>query len=501
MQEIQTPRIFVSYSHETELHTNNVRMLADFLIQDYGIDVIGDFYEEDNPTGGLLTYFMQNCKNVDRIIAIISPTYKIKANEGKGGVGYESTIITDDLYKNITSDKVIPVIIDSHHSIENSCPDFLMGTRKALIISPEESLEKFAENIARIIHKLPENPKPALGKNKLLQLPHKTQVIEDINIEKLFKDNERLLNTAKYFANNDDTNGFNALFNKIKNYTFKELSNVKDKHHKTLQQNTNSNLPEIMDDFIESSVPLLLVALGGIISSNKRFQSQEGLLIDILSIDNWWQQGGYDVLRQVPELLAFVYHNLYGAMLIDNGRLNEVSLIFKQKIPVEQPSIQYEYLYKVPSVTGFIQSLGRGYIDSFKYILNAYNRWPWLALLFENEQNWKQALTSYQMTINILFYFQSLQENTLTTNKDMILSNPVIPPSFILADRQYKNNSFHFLIKNSVFFKNYLTQLNITPEEALLKWKDYLIMMGYFLDYSIRDLSFYDNTFIDNLLK
>jgi len=50
MANQETPRVFVSYAHDSIEHKNNVRQLADVLIGEYGIDVIADCYEEDNPT-------------------------------------------------------------------------------------------------------------------------------------------------------------------------------------------------------------------------------------------------------------------------------------------------------------------------------------------------------------------------------------------------------------------------------------------------------------------
>ncbi|KTD48363.1 SEFIR domain protein [Legionella rubrilucens] len=501
MNEKTTPRVFISYSHESSSHIEEVRNIADILIQEYGIDVIGDFYEEDNPTGGLLTIFMQGCRQADRIIAILSPTYKTKANEGKGGVGYESSIITDDLYKNILSDKVIPVLINEGHSFEESCPDFLMTTRKAIIKQPNITTTELVEEIARVIHQQPKKPKPPLGRNKLKDEKLEIQVVDDININKLIKDDKRILNTAKYFADREDYQNFNLLFKEIKEYVFKSMNDVKEKTIEIIPKSTDKDLPDIMKHFVDTASPLFLVALGGVISRSKNFQNQEGLLIDLLSMDDWWIQNNYEILRTVPELLAFVYHHVYGALLIYNGRLHEVSSIFKQKIPIRQPSIHYEYLYNVPSVTGFIKSLGRDYTKSFNFMLSSYSNWSWLKLLFKTEEDWMQALVNFQMTMNILFYFQSLSNKTLTSNKDEIFNNPVIPPSFIIANRKYKNTAFHYLIKNSVFFKNFLKKIEITSDEACSRWNEFLKMMGYFYDFNLRECTMYDTKFMDSLMK
>ncbi len=182
MANQEIPRIFVSYSHDSIEHKNNVRQLADVLIAEYGIEVFADCYEEDNPTGGLLSNFMQMIRETDRVICVLSPTYKLKADEGRGGVGYESSIITDDLYKNIGSDRIIPITINPIHSLEECCPVFLTSMRKAILRIGYDSVSLFFEEIARVIHKVPEKPKPTLGSNKLLAEANYTQVTKVVGL-------------------------------------------------------------------------------------------------------------------------------------------------------------------------------------------------------------------------------------------------------------------------------------------------------------------------------
>lgn len=392
-------------------------------------------------------------------------------------------------------------MINEGHSFEESCPDFLMTTRKAIIKQPNITTTELVEEIARVIHQQPKKPKPPLGRNKLKDEKLEIQGVDDININKLIKDDKRILNIAKYFADREDYQNFNLLLKEIKEYVFKSMNDVKEKIIEIIPKSTDKDLPDIMKHFVDTASPLFLVVLGGVISRSKNFQNQEGLLIDLLSMDDWRIQNNYEILRTVPELLAFVYHHVYGALLIYNGRLHEVSSIFKQKIPIRQPSIHYEYLYNVPSVTGFIKSLGRDYTKSFNFMLSSYSNWSWLKLLFKTEEDWMQALVNFQMTMNILFYLQSLSNKTLTSNKDEIFNNPVIPPSFIIANRKYKNTAFHYLIKNSVFFKNFLKKIEITSDEACSRWNEFLKMMGHFYDFNLRECTMYDTKFMDSLMK
>ena len=223
------------------------------------------------------------------------------------------------------------------------------------------------------------------------------------------------------------------------------------------------------------------------------------MLIDLLSIDGWWQKGGLETIVKVPELIAYVYHHLYGALVVNNDRIENVAKIFNQKIPIEQPGIKYGYLYEKSSVTAHITSLGRDCYQSFNYLLTAYNRWDWIGLLFKNEQEFKRALVSYQMAINLLFYFYMVKNKVLPLNKDNIAGKPIIPPSFSNSDRETLQYCYHFMIKSSGFFKNYISEMGITEKEILEQWDNYLNIMGGFTNVGF--LQAYDKEFMENLLK
>ncbi|PJE14659.1 SEFIR domain-containing protein [Legionella sp.] len=500
MQKHQIPRVFISYSHDSLEHKKEVRKLADILISEYGIDIIADCYEEDNPTGGLLPNFMHSCRQTDRIVCILSPIYKLKANEGNGGVGYESTIITDELYNNIGSIKVIPIVISSNHILDECCPDFLMSIRKTILRNNFTSHELFIEEVARVIHKIPQKPKPAIGKNKLLIEENFIQKIDYIDTSDLSQDYKIFFENALYFSDKGDIQNFHKLNYKIKEVVFKTIALLRDKYELNFQIKNTNYLSPIMDEFIEAVSPLFLIAFGGFLSSNEKCHRQEGLLIDLLSIDGWWKQGGHAVIRQVPELFAYVYHHIYGALNIKTSQIDEIVTIFRQKIPTDPPSIKYEHLYQVPSVTGFIESLGRDCFQSFAFLLTAYQRWPWLKLLFSNEKEWIQSLVSYQMVINLMFYFQSAKNKTLTTCQNEILSRPIIPPTFAIADFVTQQYCYHLIIKNSNFFKNFLRSIELSPTEALTEWPNYLKMMSHFSNRQYR-MILYDDCFMENLLK
>jgi TIR domain len=157
---VKAPSVFVSYSHDDDAHKRWVLMLATRLVAN-GVDAILDQW--DMRLGGNLPTFMEKgLTNAERVLAICSEAYVQKANDGKGGVGYEKTILTGQMMQNINTDRVIPVRRknDSEHAV----PTFLLGR---LYVDMRENIDFEAAytELLRDIHGQPVAPRPPLGTN------------------------------------------------------------------------------------------------------------------------------------------------------------------------------------------------------------------------------------------------------------------------------------------------------------------------------------------------
>lgn len=117
------PKVFISYSWEEDAHQQWVREFADRLLAD-GIDTTIDQY--DASFGDRLPHFMeQSITTADYVLIICTPLYKEKADNRKGGVGYEGHIITEELYSKGNERKFIPVVRKG--SFDAAMPTFLAG--------------------------------------------------------------------------------------------------------------------------------------------------------------------------------------------------------------------------------------------------------------------------------------------------------------------------------------------------------------------------------------
>lgn len=157
------PKVFVSYSHDSEPHKDWVLQLATRLVAN-GVDVILDQW--DLNLGSDLPRFMETgLVGANRVLAICTSPYVEKANAGIGGVGYEKMILTAQVMQNVTSDRIIPVI--RANDAVPLVPTFLT-TKVYVDFRDALAYEAKYGELVREIHGQKIKPRPPLGTNPFL---------------------------------------------------------------------------------------------------------------------------------------------------------------------------------------------------------------------------------------------------------------------------------------------------------------------------------------------
>jgi hypothetical protein len=154
------PKVFFSYSHDDQSHKDWVLMLATRLVAN-GVEVILDQW--DITLGGDLPRFMESgLSAADRVLAICTDSYVQKANVGKGGVGYEKMILTAQLMKDVSADRIIPAL--RNNVLADPVPIFLSSKRYIDFRENDLYEARYAE-LLRDIHGQQVTPRPPLGPN------------------------------------------------------------------------------------------------------------------------------------------------------------------------------------------------------------------------------------------------------------------------------------------------------------------------------------------------
>jgi hypothetical protein len=141
------PRAFVSYSWDTPEHKEWVLKFATRL-QTEGVEVVLDRWHLRR--GADRTSFMEkSIAESDYVILICTPKYAERANERKGGVGYEALIITGELAERVDSEKFIPVLREGE--FESSAPRWIKS-RLGVDLRGEPYRHDEYEDLLRTLH-------------------------------------------------------------------------------------------------------------------------------------------------------------------------------------------------------------------------------------------------------------------------------------------------------------------------------------------------------------
>lgn len=158
---IKDPTVFISYSWDDDNHKNWVLKLSDKLISN-GVNVILDQYDLD--LGADMHYFMENAlSKSDKVLIVFTPNYKAKAEKRINGVGFEYSIITANLYRQITTNKkFIPILTKGN--IDDCLPDFIQRLVYLDMREAEYFERKYIE-LLNWIYGRSTLQKPSKGKN------------------------------------------------------------------------------------------------------------------------------------------------------------------------------------------------------------------------------------------------------------------------------------------------------------------------------------------------
>lgn len=127
--------VFISYGWDNDEHRSWVQSLADRLSVDFNVMI-----DEKRPLGSDLNAFMEQLvAKADRVLLILTPKYKEKADKRENGVGYETVLISSQLYQNQGTTKFIPII---RKGDVKECYPLFLGNRKGLDMRNDSCYEE-----------------------------------------------------------------------------------------------------------------------------------------------------------------------------------------------------------------------------------------------------------------------------------------------------------------------------------------------------------------------
>lgn len=153
-------KVFISYSHDSDEHKDNILKLANQLRSE-GVDCNIDQYEK-SPAEGWPRWMVNQVEWADFVVVVCTEQYnrrfRGKEEPGKGrGVTWEGAVISQELYDcHVKSTKFVPVVFSSRDG--SFIPVMIRGFSRYDLYT-EEGYQGFYRRLTN----QPLNPKPPLG--------------------------------------------------------------------------------------------------------------------------------------------------------------------------------------------------------------------------------------------------------------------------------------------------------------------------------------------------
>lgn len=119
----------------------------------------------DIKPGESFTHFMESSiTKSDKVLVVLTPSYKAKSLERKGGVGYEQQIISGEIMSGMNRKKFIPLIRKGKYEEGTDCalPPHFKGI-STLDFRTSENEQNSLDELLRAIYEEPKIVKPTLG--------------------------------------------------------------------------------------------------------------------------------------------------------------------------------------------------------------------------------------------------------------------------------------------------------------------------------------------------
>ncbi len=159
---IETPTVFISYSWDSAEHEGWILNLATKLC-DNGVNAVLDKWDLGALGKPLPDFMEKSITKSQRVICVMTPNYKKKTEHLAGGVGYEYSIITSEIFLNgANTSKFIPLFRSGTDG--DAIPTALKGRKYVDMRNDNEFDEKFFNELLRDIHDEPKFKKPTIGK-------------------------------------------------------------------------------------------------------------------------------------------------------------------------------------------------------------------------------------------------------------------------------------------------------------------------------------------------
>jgi hypothetical protein len=463
--EPEAPVVFISYSHDTPTHKKWVGDLASRLVEN-GVEVILDQWELG--LGDDVPKFMEkSVGRADRVLMICTENYVRKADDGKGGVGYEAMVVTGELVRKLETNKFVPVIRQS--GSEALVPKSV-GTRLHVNLSEGQNFEEEFEKLLREIHSAPQVRKPQLGKNPFEGERGGEAAQAVVSQEVKLEDAGAMYAAGLALAQRGDVMGWRKLVQKTREPLAANLIAWRN-GFEPAGPALIADLPKIVTAGATVYSPLISLAVAGAVSGSSKFSNQASVLDELIR-PSGWNGSGMTYLTLIPSALVFTFQAVHGAACLFSGELIRAIMISRARIR-EACSSEMEALFKQPVLVGWPESLGQRPDVAWAYLVGLFDNWAWLGELFGSKEEYQSALRAYYLGLHV----QELADLIVTGQEAVLESGhhmPLVPIQALRGRGEEDVRSYRMLIHTPGDVRAIWRSLGVKDAQMAAAWSKWL---------------------------
>ncbi len=474
------PVVFLSYSHDSREHKQWVAQLAAALMEK-GVQVIFDQW--DLEPGDDVPKFMERAvKQADRVLMVCTEPYVRKANDGKGGVGYEAMIVTGELVRDLGTRKFVPIIRQGGDTVVPDC----VSTRLYIDFSNDGDFEETLEQLVKTIHQVVASSKPPLG-------PSPYGAMASPSLETLARQAEAdapysgfagnpvmTYRNAASLASAGDVVGWRRMMKALERKAASDLLEWR---------NNNPIIPSATDrDFnalhehaalgLRCYAPFFAALVAGAESGQSEFCGQLGW-IDEISKPQGWNPEGSAYWYDFPELLLFVGHALIGSMLMESQASKQVYDLSTTRLPHRWRDREQKALFKDTSVTGWPYAMLHTCTVAWAFLLKQAEE-EWVVEAFGTVEHFKSALCAYYQNLSFLNFVSLSVKGRLDGGElDWAVT---VPLNFCHFDKEISLRGYRTFLGHRDYLLHILKENGLdAPEKLRNHWKIWMAECGRWL--------------------
>jgi TIR domain len=470
------PLVFISYSHDSKDHKAWVGSLA-LKLRGAGVEVLLDQFDLE-PGDDVPKYMERSVRQADCVLMICTEAYVRKADDGIGGVGYETTVVTGELVKNLGQNKFVAIL---RQSGENKILPSCVSTRLYVDLSDDATFEENFEGLLRKIHKAPKIKKGPLGTNPFANETFEGEAARERKERRRLEFSDALSNPGTAYErcleiiNQKDQVAWRRLLRAAREKGIKGLLELYTESEQAgfLRRKETGSREQILEKArqgVSCYAEFIACLIASAETGNPDYAGQLSW-IDELRSQSEWMTGGLTFWVDLPDLVFFVTQALVGGMLMESGTVESAYRLATTNLSTRYGSESLP-LFRQTCLNGWPEALNHDCGMALKFLSSILDDWKWLSAVFGDTRKVQAAISAYYQMLSFLNFLSLAKRGELKEVPDPLKLR--VPLNFIVLSKDAAERGYQLLLRQARFLEILLENNQIGQSQLESLWAKWI---------------------------